>query len=119
MKKILFYLTIALAIFFTNSHCAQDVETELGFKIAQQGYTFDYYQLSNEYLIFADCLEDILEDNSIDSEKKKPSSGKTAYYNTSFIGQIFSNNNFKKTLPAKLFFPYHTSLFIFICVFRL
>jgi hypothetical protein len=119
MKRILFYLYIALAIFFQNSLCAQEVGHKSGFKPAQYEFNFAFFQLSSKTLIFDYCLEDIFEDDSSDSERKKPSSGKISCYNSSFVAHNFSAHYLKKILPTKLFFSILTSLFIFICVFRL
>jgi hypothetical protein len=119
MKKILCYLSIAGAIFFPNAFCAQDAKPELGFKLAQQEYIFDYNQPSHENPFLADCLEDLFDDDSTDSEKKKSSSGKTASCNTPFNAQNFFHNGFKKILATKRFIPFKSSLFLFLCVFRL
>ncbi len=117
MKKILICLTIAWAIFLPKSHCAQDVILELGFKTTQKD--IDYGQLSTENVFFDDCLEDLYEDDSNDSERKKLSSGTASYTQTSFVAHNFSANAFKTILPTKFFFPFRTSLYLFICVLRL
>ena len=71
MKKILFYISIALAILLPNSFCAQGATLEFGFKAAQHNYGFDTKQ-NSENLIFDVCLEDLSEDDdSTDSERKK------------------------------------------------
>ena len=118
MKKILFYLNIAGAIFFLNSLCAQDVKPELGFGIALQECAFDACSLNSDNLFFDACLEDISDEDSTDSEREKLSSGKTSYFNTSFVAQNFSYY-FYKIFPTKLSFPRKASLLIFICTFRI
>jgi hypothetical protein len=87
MKKILFYITIALAIFSANSICAKGTNVESGIRMDQNDFAFDTAQSSNEHLIFDICLEDFSDDDddSDDSENEKLSSGKTSANNTSFI----------------------------------
>ncbi len=119
MKKVLFYLNIALAIFFLNSLCATGVHTESGFKTATQEYAFDSNQISSENPFFDIYFEDILEDDLTDSERKKPASVQISQYNASFVAQNFSDNNFKEQLPADHFFPCKASIITFLCVFRI
>jgi hypothetical protein len=118
MKKILFYFNIVFAIFFLNSLCTQNLSSEFGFKIANE-YACDAYQSSSQNLFLDVNLEDIFEDNSTESEKKKSCSEKTSYYNAFFVAQNFCVSNFHKILPTKLFCPSWASHFIFICVLRL
>ena len=119
MKKVLFYLGIAAAIFYLNSTRAQDSDLLSGCKIAEQKYSFDCGQSNNDKLIFDICLENLYEDDSNDSEKKKLSSGNSSAYNTSLVAQNFSYNNLNTVFPTNLFFPNRTPLFILICVFRI
>ena len=119
MKKVLFYLNIALAIFFLNSLCATGVHTESGFKTATQEYAFDSNQISSENPFFDICFEDILEDDMTDSERKKSASVQISQFNTSFVAQNFSDNSYKKPLPAEHFLPCKSSLITFLCVFRI
>ena len=116
MKKVLFYLGIAAAIFYLNSTRAQDSDLLSGCKIAEQKYSFDCGQSNNDKLIFDICLENLYEDDSNDSEKKKLSSGNSSAYNTSLVAQNFSYNNLNTVFPTNLFFPNRTPLFILICV---
>jgi hypothetical protein len=119
MKKIVCYISIVSAIFFLNSVCALDVKTELGFNTAQQRYAFENYQLDSENVIFAECLEDISDEDSEDSERKKASARNRLTTNIFFAAQYFSTNTLIQSLPQKLFFPLRTSLFAFICVWRI
>jgi hypothetical protein len=119
MKKVLFYLNIAFAIFFLNSLYATGAFPELGFKTAQQGYAFDSYPLSSENIFFDACLEDVFEDDLSESEKKKCTFGQISHHYTSFIAQKNSKNDFKIFLPADHFFPRKAPLLTFLCVFRI
>lgn len=119
MKKILFYLSIALAIFSPNSLCAHVTELQSGCKIVEHDYAFDCCESNSENLSFEACLEDLCDDNSNDSERKKLSLGKTSHSNTSFGAQIFFDNTYKKVFPTQFLFLRRTPLFIFIGVFRL
>jgi hypothetical protein len=119
MKKILFLLSIAWAICSPNALCAHDVEPDFGFKIAEQGSTFVVPQSNRENVFFDICIEEFSDDDSNDSERKKLSSGRASNHNTAFFALNYSKNYFKKIIPANLFFPRRTPLFIFICVFRL
>jgi hypothetical protein len=119
MKKILFYITIALAILLPNSFCAQGAILESGFNITQHNYGFDTKQ-NSENLIFDVCLEDLSEDDeSNESERKKTSSPQFLLNNTFLLAQNYPENFLNKVLATHLFFPSRTALFIFICVFRL
>lgn len=119
MKKILFCLTIALAIFFPKSFSAQNATPQPEHKIARQEMTFQYSQLSSENPFFDDCLADLSDDNTTHSDRKKLSSAKTSSHNASFVTHNISGNSFKKRLPADFFFPLRAPLFIFISVLRL
>lgn len=119
MKKILFYLSIALAIFSLISLCAQDTGLQSGCKIAEHEYTFDCGESNSDKLFFDACLEDLYDDGSNDSEKKKLSSVKISHSNTSFSAQIFIDNTYKKVFPTQFLFLRRIPLFIFISVFRL
>jgi hypothetical protein len=119
MKKILFYLTLVWAIFSLNISDAHHMGPEWGFNITQLSYAVDYCQLNQENIFIDDCLGDISNDDTNDSERKKLSSRTTACSNTSSFAQNFSDDTFKNILPTKLFFPFKTSILIFICVFRL
>ena len=119
MKKILFYITIALAILLPNSFCAQGATLAFGFKAAQHNYGFNTKQCDDN-LIFDACIEDFLDDDdSNDSERKKASSPQLSPNNTYLVAQNYCRNVLNKVLAAHLFFPSKTALFIFICVFRL
>jgi hypothetical protein len=119
MKKILFYITIALAILLPNSFCAQGATLAFGFEAAQHNYGFNTKQSDNN-LIFDLCLEDLSEDDdSTDSERKKASSAQLSLNNTFLVAQNYSKNVLNKVFAAHLFFPSKTALFIFLCVFRL
>jgi hypothetical protein len=119
MKKILFYITLALAILLPNSFCAQGAALESGFNIAQHNDGF-VTQQSSQDLIFDVCLEDVSEDDdSNESERKKTSSAQTTLNSTFLLAQNHSENFLKKVLTAHLFFPRKTSIFILLCVFRL
>jgi hypothetical protein len=117
MKNILF-LNIILAIFFADA--LHPLHEELGSGIQeQQEYAFDECQFRSEYLFFDANLEDILEEKSSDSERKKTPSGKSSYFNTSFVAHNFFGNNVKKTLFPKFFFLRCVPLFIILCEYRL
>jgi uncharacterized phosphosugar-binding protein len=121
MKKILFYITIALAIFSSNSICAESADLESGIRMAQNDYAFDVSQQSNDNLIFDVCIEDFSDDDddSDESENKKLSSGKTSSNTTTFIVQNHLENTFKNILSSDFSFPCKTSRHIFFCVFRI
>ena len=119
MKKILFYLSIALAIFSPNSLCAHDTELQSGGKIAERECAFDNGQSNSDNLFFDVCLEYLSEDDSNDSERKKSSFGKKAHFNTRFISQSLFDNTFNKVFPPKFLFLRKIPLFVFINVFRL
>ena len=119
MKKILFYLSIALAIFTQNSSGVQENKLGLGFKIVEHQYAFHPCEPNSHNLAFEACLEDRTDDDSNDSERKKHSSGKISHSNAAFFAQNFSDHFFKKVLHPKFFSQCRTPLFIFINVFRL
>jgi hypothetical protein len=120
MKKILFYITIALAAFLLpKPFCTQGAISELGFKIVQDTNGFAT-QSNHQNIVFDTCFEEFSEDDeSDDSERKKDSSLQYIAKNTSFLVQKYSKNFLEKVLTAHLFFPRKTALFIFLCVFRL
>jgi hypothetical protein len=120
MKKILFYITIALAaLLLPNSFCTQGATSELDFKIAQQTNGF-VTQHNHQNVIFDACFEEFSEDDdSDDSERKKDSSPQCIASNNSFLAHNHFENFLKKVLTAHLFFPRKTSIFILLCVFRL
>jgi hypothetical protein len=119
MKIILFYITIALAIFLPNSFSAQGATSEFGFKITHHNDGFVTKQ-SSQGLIFDVCFEDFSDDDdSNESERKKTSSAQTTLNSTFLLAQNHSENFLKKVLTAHLFFPRKTSIFILLCVFRL
>jgi hypothetical protein len=119
MKKILFYITIALAILLPNSFSAQGATSEFGFNITQHNDGFVAQQNSHD-LIFDACVEDFSDDDdSNESERKKTSSAQTTLNSTFLLAQNHSENFLKKVLTAHLFFPRKTVLFILLCVFRL
>jgi hypothetical protein len=119
MKKIIFYLSIAFAIFSPNSLCAHDTELQSGCKIAEHECAFDYAHSNSDLLFFDICLEDLTDDDSNDSERKKHSSGKKAHSNVPDLVQNFLNIAFIKVFPTHFLFLRSTPLFIFIKVFRL
>jgi hypothetical protein len=119
MKKILICLTIAWALCFLNSFHAHDIEPQYGFNITQQDDTSTCYLVGSENIIWDVYLEDISDDDSDDSERKKVSSGTTSHINTSFVRQFFYDDTFKKILSPKFFFSSRASLLVFLCVFRI
>ena len=119
MKKILFYLIIAFAIFSPNSLCAHDTGLQSGGKIAERECAFDDGQSNNDNLFFDVCFEDLSEDDSNDSERKKPFFEQKAHFDTRFISQSIFDNTFKKVFPPKFLFLRKIPLFVFISVFRL
>ena len=119
MKKVLFYLNIALAISFLNSFCATGAHPKSGFKTAQQEYAFDSNQLSCESPFFDIYFEEVFEDDITDSESKKPDLGQIFQHNNSFLAQYFPDTLYKELLPAEHFFPCKASLITFLCVFRI
>jgi hypothetical protein len=120
MKKILFYITLALAAFLLpKSFCTQGATSELGFKLAEHTNGLAT-QHNHQNIIFDDCFEEVFEDDdSDDSERKKDASPQCNVCNKSFLAQNNFENFLKKILTAHLFFPLKTALFIFLCVFRL
>ena len=116
MKKILYYITIALAILLPNSFCAQGATLESGFKTTQHCYGFDTEQ-NDGNLIFDACIEDFSEDD--DSERKKAPSAQLSLNDIFLVAQNYSKNVLNKVFAAHLFYPSKTALFIFLCVFRL
>ena len=119
MKKILFYLSIALAIFTQNSSGVQDNKLGLGFKIVEHQYAFNRCEPNSYNLIFEACLEDRTDDDSNDSERKKHSLGNMFLTNAAFFTQNISDHFYKKVRYPKFFSQCRIPLFIFINVFRL
>ena len=119
MKKILFFLSIAFAIFSPNTLCADDTELQSGCKIAEHESAFDCSQSNRDNLFFDIYFEDLSNDDSNDSERKKFSSAKIAHFNTYILAQNFPNNTFIKVFSTKFLFLRKTPLYIFINVFRL
>jgi hypothetical protein len=120
MKKILFYITIALsALLLPNSFSTQGATSELGFKLAEHTNSFAT-QHDDQNAIFDACFEEVSEDDdSDDSERKKDPSPQSIVSNKPILAQNHSENSLKKILTAHLFFPRKTALFILLCVFRL
>jgi hypothetical protein len=120
MKNILFCLSIASALFFIHSFCAQDVKRESGFTITQQDYPVVSYPSDKDNPLFDVCFEDVFDDDDdSESEGKKLSSSKIADNSPSLIAQNFPEHDYKKKIPATSLFPRRVSLLIFICVFRI
>ncbi len=119
MKKILFFLSIAFAIFSPNTLCAHDTELQSGCNITEHEYAFDSGQSNSDNLLFDVCFEDLCDDDSNDSVRKKDSSGKTPHSYAAFFVQNLSDHFFTKVLYTKFFSQCRTPLFIYINVFRL
>jgi hypothetical protein len=119
MKIVLFCLVVTLAIFLPASLPAGEVKTVPFFKITQQKYTFDYYQSGRENILFYDLLADTADDETTDTERKKLSSGKSLFHNSSLHPNQFSVSNFNRRLPGGFLVIPRSSLSIFINVLKL
>jgi hypothetical protein len=120
MKKILFYISIAFAMFSPNSLNALSGEHELGVKSTQRHFTVEAGQTSSNHISIEARLEDFSDDDdSNESERKKPSLGNSSAFDTSILTQNYSENNFNGILTAHFLYPSRTPLFIFICEFRI
>lgn len=119
MKKILLFITIAGAMFFSNALCAHNVKLESGFQITQQDNAVGYGSSSRANSTIDYFFSYISDDDTDDSEREKVSSGKTSSTNTYFAPQNFADTRFKKILPTKVFVPFRTSLFLFNGVLRI
>ena len=94
-EKILIYLTITWAVFFPNSFSAHDhdIEPQQGFNIAQQYDNFARYLSSGENIFWEVYFEDLSDDNSDNSERKKVSLGTITPFDNSFL------HVFRTTIP--------------------
>lgn len=117
MKNIIYHIVLVCAIFLGNSVCAHN--SGLDFKKNQAKSCVDYSHSNTENLCFDVCFEDLLEDDSNESQKEKSSSDKISNCNASLTLNFFSSHTYNKVLPAQFYLLRKTSLFIFICVLRL
>lgn len=119
MKKVLFYISIVLAILSAHSICAKSADSEFGFRLVQNNFAFYATQPSADNLVFDAILEDFSDDDSDDSENEKDASANVPSRNTSLNTQNQSESPFKNVLSPNFFFPRKTSLHILLCVFRI
>lgn len=120
MKNILFCFGFALAILLPALVTALDLTPAGETKIVKTEQQFLHGRVNNSILLFDDALLDISNDDDLnESERKKSAVGKSACTNTLFIAENFSGNYPKIISADRSFIPLPTSLFIFICQFRL
>lgn len=117
MKNIIYHIAFVCAIFLGNSICAHN--SKLDFKKNQAESCVDYSHSNTENLCFDVCFEDLLEDDSNESQKEKSSSDKIFNCNASLTLNYLSSYTYSKILSTNFCLLRKTSLFIFICVLRL
>ncbi len=114
MKKILFFLNIALAVFCVYYFCAPIMKQELSCKTAQQSFNTSHKEIS----IFEILAEDFTDDSD-DSEKEKPAFTQNSLPTLLFTAQNFLNNNFQKTAISNSSFLFSIAIIILFCIFRI
>lgn len=119
MKKILFYISITLALLLPDFFLGQGATQAAYSNVMQHNDAFNTQQ-TNNYLLFDAFFEAFSEDDdSNESERKKDSSAQFIPYNKSFLAPNHPKYFLSKVLTAHIFFSRRIVIFLLLCVLRL
>ena len=119
MKMMSFFFGLLLALLHpTLSHTSVEKSSHISVVFQQQFFSIQDKSQGNNHFVHKDWL-DITEDETCNSEKKIFSLGKILKKPFSFVEHHFYSSLIKNSSSFGYLFILHTSLFIFLKVFRL